>query len=256
NGVWGEYFNGLIDEVRIYNRPLAANEIQADMNTGVGAPPPPDTTPPTVSILAPASGTTIAGPTTLYANASDNIGVVGVQYYLDGSPLGSELGTSPFTTTWNTTSTTNASHTLTAVARDGSGNMTTSAPVTFTVSNTNDPAVVGAWTAPFNWNIVAVNLIVTRTGEVVSWDGPPSNGGTSAQLWNPNTGVFTPIPNNASDMFCDGVVALSDGRILAVGGHAGAGIGIPSADIYDPTTRQWISMAPMSHPRWYPTSIL
>jgi chitodextrinase len=36
NGVWGEFFQGLIDEVRIYNRPLTAAEIQADMGTPVG----------------------------------------------------------------------------------------------------------------------------------------------------------------------------------------------------------------------------
>ncbi len=36
NGVWGEYFRGLIDEVRIYNRALTAMEIQTDMNTAVG----------------------------------------------------------------------------------------------------------------------------------------------------------------------------------------------------------------------------
>ncbi len=38
NNVWGEFFNGLIDEVRIYNRVLAAAEIQTDMNTPVGTP--------------------------------------------------------------------------------------------------------------------------------------------------------------------------------------------------------------------------
>ncbi|MGP4099122.1 LamG-like jellyroll fold domain-containing protein [Nonomuraea sp. KM90] len=35
NSLWGEWFNGLIDEVRIYNRALNATEIQADMNTPV-----------------------------------------------------------------------------------------------------------------------------------------------------------------------------------------------------------------------------
>ena len=32
NTIWGEWFNGLIDEVRVYNRALTATEIQADMN--------------------------------------------------------------------------------------------------------------------------------------------------------------------------------------------------------------------------------
>jgi hypothetical protein len=33
--VWGEYFEGLIDEVRVYNRALTAAEIDADMNMAV-----------------------------------------------------------------------------------------------------------------------------------------------------------------------------------------------------------------------------
>ena len=36
NGVWGEWFAGLIDEVRVYNRALSATEIQQDMQTPVG----------------------------------------------------------------------------------------------------------------------------------------------------------------------------------------------------------------------------
>ena len=35
NGIWGEYFRGLIDDVRVYNRALTATEIQSDMNTGI-----------------------------------------------------------------------------------------------------------------------------------------------------------------------------------------------------------------------------
>ena len=38
NAIWGEYFSGLIDEVRIYNRALTPTEIQTDMNTPVGSP--------------------------------------------------------------------------------------------------------------------------------------------------------------------------------------------------------------------------
>jgi hypothetical protein len=35
NAVWTEFFNGRIDEVRIYNRALTASEIQADMATPI-----------------------------------------------------------------------------------------------------------------------------------------------------------------------------------------------------------------------------
>jgi hypothetical protein len=39
NAIWGEYFAGLIDEVRIYNRALSPGEIATDMNTPVGGSP-------------------------------------------------------------------------------------------------------------------------------------------------------------------------------------------------------------------------
>ena len=35
NSLWGEYFAGTIDEVRVYNRALGAAEISADMNRAV-----------------------------------------------------------------------------------------------------------------------------------------------------------------------------------------------------------------------------
>ena len=35
NSVWGEYFRGSIDEVRIYNRALSGGEIQTDMGTPI-----------------------------------------------------------------------------------------------------------------------------------------------------------------------------------------------------------------------------
>ena len=42
NTVWpNEFYRGVIDEVRIYNRALAPTEIQSDMNTPIGSTPPP-----------------------------------------------------------------------------------------------------------------------------------------------------------------------------------------------------------------------
>jgi hypothetical protein len=35
NGLWGEFFQGRIDEIRVYNRALTQPEIQADMTTPV-----------------------------------------------------------------------------------------------------------------------------------------------------------------------------------------------------------------------------
>src|SRR6266853_1368328 len=102
-------------------------------------PPPPDTTPPTVSITAPASGATVSGTTSVTASASDNVRVVGVQFKLDGSNLGAEDTTAPYSVSWNTTTTSNGSHTLSAVARDAAGNVSPVSAVTVTVNNAPPP---------------------------------------------------------------------------------------------------------------------
>jgi hypothetical protein len=214
---------------------------------------PVDTVPPSVSVTAPANGATVSGSATITATATDNIGVMGVQFMVDGLFLGPEQTAAPYSMAWNTVNAGNGSHVVTAMARDASGNVTTSAPVTVTVANTFDPVQAGQWTAPFNWPIVAINLAVMKTGEVISWDGPPANGGTSATLWNPTSGVFTSVPNDASNMFCNGQTLLSDGRMMTAGGHADWGVGIVNADIYDPVSRLWTPQAPMNFPRWYPT---
>lgn len=92
-----------------------------------------DTTAPTVSITAPTGGSTLKGTSTFTVTASDNVGVVGVQYKLDGTNIGSESTTSPFSLTWTPT-VYSGTHTLTAVARDAAGNTKTSASVSITIT--------------------------------------------------------------------------------------------------------------------------
>src|SRR5205809_7379213 len=114
----------------------AAGNLSAQSSSASATTPaPPDTTPPTVSITSPVSGATVGGTTSVTASASDNVGVVGVQFLLDGANLGAEDTATPYSMSWNTTTASNGSHTLSAVARDAAGNRTTSAPVTVTVAN-------------------------------------------------------------------------------------------------------------------------
>src|SRR5207237_6332462 len=81
----------------------------------------PDITPPTVSITTPASGATVTGTIAVVAAATDNVGVLGVQFKLDGANLGAEKTTAPYAVSWNTTTVLNGTHTLRAVARDTAG---------------------------------------------------------------------------------------------------------------------------------------
>src|SRR5437762_702874 len=90
-----------------------------------------------VTVTAPASGSTVSGtvPVTASVTAFGALSVRGVQFKLDGSNLGAEDTTAPYSVAWDTTTASNGSHSLTAVARDAAGNRTTSAPVAVTVSN-------------------------------------------------------------------------------------------------------------------------
>jgi peptidoglycan/xylan/chitin deacetylase (PgdA/CDA1 family) len=97
-----------------------------------------DQTPPSVSITAPEGGATVEGTTPITADAIDNIGVESVRFFLDGVSLGSKteptvVGGSTYKWNWNTTAASVGEHTLTAVATDGDGNQTTTAPVTVNV---------------------------------------------------------------------------------------------------------------------------
>jgi len=92
-----------------------------------------DTTPPAVAITAPANGSIVVGSTTVTATASDNIGVVGVQFKLDGANLGAEVMNPPYARSWVPSVTASGQHVLTAVGRDAAGNTRTSSPVSVIV---------------------------------------------------------------------------------------------------------------------------
>jgi len=97
---------------------------------------PPDTTSPTVSLGAsPANGSTIGATVALSATASDNVGVVGVQFLLDGANLGAEVTTSPYSISWNTATAAEGPHALSARARDAAGNTAVAAAVNVIVDN-------------------------------------------------------------------------------------------------------------------------
>ena len=95
-----------------------------------------DTTLPTVSLSAPRSGSTVSGAgVTISATASDNVAVAGVQFAVDGVPVGAEDTASPYSITWNSTAVANGTHAITAIARDSSGNTQTSSARSVTVRN-------------------------------------------------------------------------------------------------------------------------
>ena len=135
-----------------------------------------DNTPPTVSVTSPASGATVSGAITATATASDDVGVAGVQFLLDGIASG-VVTNPPYPIEWNTTTATNGSHTIAAIAQDTAGNRTTSALVTVTVANdTTAPTVTTATVTHFEEDNPAISASPTdawvrRGPEVAAFSG-------------------------------------------------------------------------------------
>lgn len=94
---------------------------------------------PTVSVTAPTAGANLTGTTTLTANASDDVSVSKVEFYVDGLRVGDADTASPYSVSWNTLDPAqpfyDGTHEVTAKAWDGHGNTTTSAAVSVNVVN-------------------------------------------------------------------------------------------------------------------------
>ncbi|GAA4427550.1 hypothetical protein GCM10023148_31290 [Actinokineospora soli] len=266
NSVWGEWFAGVMDDVRVYNRALSAAEVAADRDTPVSAdtvaPSAPgsltatgglgavalswsastdnvgvtgydvhrgapgftvsaatriatvtgtshtdsglaagtyayrvvardgggnasapsaeatavvtaDTGAPSVAMTGPTG--TLSGVVQVTASASDaGSGVAGVQFLLNGQPLGAEDTTSPYGVSWDTRTVANGVHSLSARARDGAGNTATSTAVSVTVSNTGPPP--GGPVASYNFNEGAGTVLGDRSGNT-------HNGTVSGATW-------------------------------------------------------------------------
>ena len=90
--------------------------------------------PPRLSFTKIQNANSVNGNLTLSATATDETGVAGVKYLLDGVQIGSEVTKSPYTFVWDSTSAPNGLHTVMAVARDAGGNWN-GASQTIVVSN-------------------------------------------------------------------------------------------------------------------------
>ena len=174
NSIWGEYFNGLIDDVRIYSRALAQPEIQTDMNTPVDPPPPPppgDTTPPSTPTGLATSGATQTSVTLSWSASTDNVGVAGYGLYRGATSVGSTSSGS-YTFTGLACGT---SYTLGVDAYDAAGNRSTQATTTGSTAACPPP---GDTTPPTTPTGLATSG-ATQTAVTLSWTASTDNVGVA-----------------------------------------------------------------------------
>ncbi len=133
-------------------------------SAAVSSPAPPPIAPPTVTISSPASSTTISGSVSVKGSASSTASLASVQWFLDGTLAGTTTSPS-YSFSWNTTSASNASHTLTVKATDTSNNVGQSS-VSVIVNNPAPPPVTPALSVSIksptsNQKVQGANLTVT-----------------------------------------------------------------------------------------------
>lgn len=144
-----------------------------------------DTTPPGVTLTAPAEGSGVSGTVAVSANATDEVGVAKVEFYVD-STLVNTTSSAPYTFQWNTTTVANGQHLLTAKAYDAAGNFSNSsyyvtvqngdsqpptAPTNPSAKATAPNSVTLNWTASTD-NVGVVGYRIVRNGALLTQVGP------------------------------------------------------------------------------------
>ncbi|MBI3853207.1 MAG: hypothetical protein HY298_23400 [Verrucomicrobia bacterium] len=135
----------------------------------------PETTPPTITLTAPANGVTVSNTVNLTATASDNVGVVGVRFFVSGTQISDDTA-SPYAQNWDSTTVTNGSYRIYAQAYDGAGNTAWSGTNVITVSNapTALPSPAAYWNFDEGTGTMAVDSVSTNTLTLrpgASWAG-------------------------------------------------------------------------------------
>jgi hypothetical protein len=148
-----------------------------------------DTAAPTVSITAPLVGASLTGGVTVSANATDNVGVAGVQFKLDGADLGAEVTQAPYSVSWDTGTAAAGTHVLSAVARDAAGNTATSSTVSVsTFINLTAPVISSVASSVTGSSSATVTWTTDQTSNSQVAFGTTAGYGTTTTL---NTSMVT-----------------------------------------------------------------
>jgi len=118
--------------------------------------------------------------------------------------------------------------------------------------------VQGQWTTlPYTMPINPIHATLVSTGKVLVVAGSgnyPPNKNYQAATWDLQAGTIT-TQSVPWDMFCNGAVALPDGRTFIDGGTTQYNPfhGAANASVFDPVSNSFTDLPTMAHGRWYPT---
>ena len=124
------------------------------------------------------------------------------------------------------------------------------------------PQDVGEWGPVVDWPVVGVHVALLSDGKVLAYDSIgdtatenyPVHDHTRATVWDPATGIQTPVNVENFNVFCSGLAHLLDGRLFLAGGNKDAQLnGIVQTHIFDPAGYTWSLGPNMAAGRWYPS---
>jgi hypothetical protein len=135
---------------------------------------------PTVTLSAPSGGSTVKAQVTVEAEAFDNLGVARVEFYADGSLIGTD-STTPYRITWDTSPVRSGDYSLSARVFDAAGFMGVSPTVSVRVTN---PSITSFTVSPnvvqicdpkpilLSWNVDGASRLVIKRNGVIVMDAP------------------------------------------------------------------------------------
>ncbi|MEX0676880.1 MAG: LamG-like jellyroll fold domain-containing protein [Pirellulales bacterium] len=238
DSIFGQYFAGLIDEVRVYNGALTAAQIQADMNTPIGLVTP-DTQPPTAPANLTATAVSASQINLSWTASTDNVGVTGYRVERQ-DPLSSnfvQVGAPTGTTFNNSGLSSGATYNYRVRAADAAVNLgpyspvasaTTSGPdaqpptvsiVTPIAGSTVTHVVVISATAADNVGVASVQFFVDGNSLGTDFAAPYSanwNSTTASNGLHNLTAVARDAPGNVATSASVSVTALNPGFVNEV----------------------------------------
>jgi len=183
-------------------------------------------TPPDIQISAPGTGSDVSGTTTLSANASDDQGIQNLAFYVDDKPVGTDTS-APYSLSWNSTTASEGTHTLTVLATDLNGAQSYDS-LSFVVDNTIPTGNLTAPIAGFLNGTVTLKSDSSDTGSgvaSVSFQRSPAGQNTWAEI-----GADTTSPYSASWDTTAGLDGSYDLRVVTTD-KAGNSLTSPSISV-------------------------
>ena len=117
----------------------------------------------------------------------------------------------------------------------------------------DDSSLVGQWSAPYQWPVVAAHAVLLDNGRILLWSD-----GNNVLVWDPATGSLTRAPSLSSNISDAGHIVRADGTPVIIGGSSGpaSDVGIADTNLFDRYAELPTWAPSLNVRRWRPTATI